>query len=310
MTTSSSYNFTRTRNDIIFSALRKLGKVAAGIPPSTQDVNALADMLNCIMKQWIEEDIPIWTLTQGILFLETAKTKYTLAGTAKVTDDWVETTLNTAASSGATTIVVTSSTGMTVGDNIGLLINSTTQFWTTITNISSTTITLNTALTSSAASGISVYTYTSALTYQPIDILKVRRKDDQGNEIEITRNTYEEYFRLPQKDMAGDPILWMYTPEVSDGNFYFYMAPNDITKTIRFTFKRPIQDVDNPTDTLDVTPACYTALIYTLADMAAPDYGKEDKAAKDIGPKARYYYETLKSLTRKRNKYQFIVKHN
>ena len=73
--------YTITRDQIIVSALRKLGVVEPGDTSSTIDANLVtnaAQSLNLMVKQWMTEGIKLWTVADITLPLVAAQTSYTI----------------------------------------------------------------------------------------------------------------------------------------------------------------------------------------------------------------------------------------
>ena len=87
-----------------------------------------------------------------------------IAPTGENTPGWVcisrvDTTLSAEEAAGQTVLSVTDSTGMSVGDKVGIVLTAGTIDWTYITVVAAGAITVNTALTGVAASGNAVYTF-------------------------------------------------------------------------------------------------------------------------------------------------------
>lgn len=64
MTTSSTYEYQLTRNQIIESALRKLGVLAEGQTPSAQNYTDGAMALNTVISQLRAIGMPLWARTE------------------------------------------------------------------------------------------------------------------------------------------------------------------------------------------------------------------------------------------------------
>ena len=64
MTTSSTYSYQLTRNEIIQSALRKLGVLAEGQTPSTQNYSDGAMALNTVVAQLKAIGMPLWARSE------------------------------------------------------------------------------------------------------------------------------------------------------------------------------------------------------------------------------------------------------
>jgi hypothetical protein len=119
MAVSGSKNFSITRSDIIEAALRKLGAYDQGEAIDGNEASAANMALNLMVKEWVAEGVDIFLRTESTLFLQPDTQTYNLS-TDHITDSYVETTLSAAEASGQTIISVTSSTGMTAADNIGI----------------------------------------------------------------------------------------------------------------------------------------------------------------------------------------------
>jgi len=64
MTTSSTYSYQLTRNEIIQSALRKLGVLAEGQTPSTQNYADGSMALNTVISQLRAVGMPLWARSE------------------------------------------------------------------------------------------------------------------------------------------------------------------------------------------------------------------------------------------------------
>ena len=79
-----SSNFSITRDQIIVSALRKLGTVEPSDTSSTIDANLVtngAQAFNLMLKQWMTEGIKLWTVNEQSFPLQSGKTSYTFGPT-------------------------------------------------------------------------------------------------------------------------------------------------------------------------------------------------------------------------------------
>ena len=146
MATSGSSNYNRTALQIITEALELIGSYAAGETLSAEDTQTCLASLNMMVKAWQADGIGLWKNVDAALFLEDGEYLYSIGPTGdhctKVSDA-VKTEVATAAASGATSIVIDSTTGM--GDNFdrnGII--------TATTPAAAGAITLNGALVSSS----------------------------------------------------------------------------------------------------------------------------------------------------------------
>ena len=119
MALSGSKDFTITRADIIEGALRKTGAYDQGESVSGDETAAASMALNLMVKYLTAQGADIWLRSEITLFLQPDTQSYAL-GTAHATTSYVETTLSAAESASETVLTVTSSTGMTAADNVGI----------------------------------------------------------------------------------------------------------------------------------------------------------------------------------------------
>lgn len=293
MATSGSRDYNDTRTTIITDALVLLGVVGAEQAIHESD-SALANrFLNRLVKSWDAQGIHLWTYTEATIFLEKGTNKYLLdnqSSSAKWSNTVVETTLSAAEASGQTVISVTSSTGMTAADIVGIVLNDNTTHWSTIASVdSSTQITIDDATTGAAASGNNVYTFTSRAN-RPQRIHSIRRVTDSAanNEVPLIKLSREEYFDLPSKNVQGVPSQFYYDPQLTTGALYLWQTPEDTSTRLRITYMRQIEDFDAAGNNPDLPQEWLECLVYNLAAALAPVFGKEQKALGYITPRAEH----------------------
>ncbi len=275
MATSNSYNFTQNRNEIISDALITLGVYRPGATIATNDYNFCSNWLNKIAKAWDRKGIHMWTKVEGTLFLRDGVNTYTLSAssTDKAGDDCIETTLSAAGS--GTSLTVTSTTGMTAADNIGVVLDDNTLHWTTIVSVdSSTALTITSALASAAASGNNVFTYTRQCTF-PIDISSARFRNSDGTDRPVFLRSRDEFMNIPTKTAEGKINQVCYvTNNIDSGTMYVWPTPDSVSDRLRFSYSRRIQDFDTSTDNADIPVEWLECLTKALMAAVAPAYGK------------------------------------
>lgn len=282
MATSGTSAFNFTRDQIIRTALRKVGAFQSGETPDAGSVNDAADCLNMMVKEWDTLGIHLWTESEGILFLQPSQIQYAMGPTA--TDqatqtnppNYIQTALLVAAAASASTIQVTSIVGMLNGDHIGIVLTSGVVFWTTINGVpSGSTITLAAILPSAAAIGNTVFDYTTSIL-RPLRIVDARRfVTASGIETGMIKLSRLDYRDLPNKTNTGVPTSYFYDPlggASANGIFYVWPAPIDASSAIKFTWYRQIQDFNNPGDNPDFPNEWINALVWNLAAELAPEY--------------------------------------
>ena len=279
MTTSGVYSFTQNRDQLIKAALRKVGAISAGETPGYQTILDASDQLNMLMKSLMATGLHVWTETEAILFMAPGQVAYTLGGstTDHASETYDATTLTANAASGATSITVDSIADIADADNIAVVLDDGTFFWTTVSGApSGSTVTLASALTGAATSGAAVYNYTDGLL-RPLRVVQARRYTFVGQldtpMIELSRLDYRA---LPNKMNTGTVTQFFYDPKggaSNQGVFYVWPAPVDATTTaVKFTWWRPIQDFVSASNTPDLPQEWLDCMIWNLAYKMAPEY--------------------------------------
>lgn len=278
MATSGSTNFSLGRNDLLTSAFRLIGVGLDGNAISAQMMNDASQVLNMMVKAWQADGLQLWAQKNATLFLQSDTSTYNLStsGSGHATASYVETTVKTAAAASATTIDITSTTGITAGDYIGFVLDDDSSHWTTVSSVTdSDTLVIASGLASAAAVGNAVYAYTSKIS-QPLRITEcVRRTND--NDIPLVRISREEYWALPNKTQSGVPNQFYFDPQLSNGVLYVYPTPDDALSTLEIVYHRPFEDFDSTTDTPDFPQWWYEPLRYGLALRMGHEYGVPER---------------------------------
>jgi len=156
-----------TRDEILIEALRNIGAL-----PFSQDMSAAQKddavrSLNMMAKSWVNEGLGLWLNQEVVIYLQADQVQYQLGTNGDhfaAASDAVKTELAADAASGAASFSVDSVTGISVGDNIGIELDSGTIQWTMIDTIVGTTITPTASLSGAASENNHVYVYTGATT--------------------------------------------------------------------------------------------------------------------------------------------------
>jgi len=276
MAVSGSKNFSVTRSDLIEIALRKIGAYDQGEAVSGDETAAASLALNLIVKELVIEGADIFLRAESILFLQPDTQSYDLT-TAEITDTiTAETTLSAAEASGQTVISVTSSTGMTAADRVGIKIDDNTIHWTTIVTVdSSTQITITTATDGAAASGNKVYTYTTK-SDKPNKIIFAFRRDVNDFDTEIALIGENEYRRQSNKKSDGPPVEVWFNPQGNQSVAKLHVWPDNggatWDKIVLITQLAP-DDFDASSDNPDFPVEWSNALAWRLAAELSFEYG-------------------------------------
>lgn len=280
MTTSGSVNFAMTRDDIIRGALKKIGAFDASDAIPADEIQDAAFALNaCIKELMAEGEVGLWVRSVITLFLQQGQETYTIGtgSTDHATTAYNETTVGTAASSGATSIIVDSASGAVVGYYIGIQVDDGSIHWTTISSIAGTTLGLTAALDDDAAVGNDVYIYqTKAPFFQrPIEAY---RRDDSVIDTTVDILAYHDYATLSQKTDTGAPDMVSWQPNLTSGTLYVWPTGGAEGSTVQtnkivLTVDRTLEDMDVTADNPDFPIQWGNVLIWLLAADLAPDYG-------------------------------------
>lgn len=261
----------RDRNNIIESALRKIGALAADEPPTAADILDGAEALDDMVKNWQASGAHLWTENDAVLFVQPGQAKYQLGGTTTdhATESFTDTTLSADAATSDTVITLTSTAGLLVADKIGIKLDSGDLHWTTIASLGPTTIT--DAMPSAATSGNVVYYYTTDID-KPLRVPDARRRRS-GQDIEMIKMGRIDYLNLPNKFEQGTPVQFYFQPKKSFSFMYLWPTAASVETVIPFTYYRPIAVFDTSATDADFPDEWIEVLKFNLALRLAPEYG-------------------------------------
>lgn len=103
-----------------------------------------------------------------------------------------------------------------------------------------------------------------SFTTVPLEIMSARISRG-GNDLPMLQISREEYYNFPNKTTAGYPTQFYYDRQRDGGTFYVWPAPDAGLGTIKFTYRRIIDDAGDGTNTMDFPPEWHEALTYGLA---------------------------------------------
>lgn len=279
MAVSGTASFNYNLDQIIRSALRKIGAFAAGETPDSQSWNDAKDQLNILVKAWDATGIHVWTEEEAILFTQPNQVSYTIGGTT--TDSCAQTTFTQTslianASAGATSISVLSASGFAANYYVGIPLSTGFIFWTQESGApSGTTINLTNSLTSAATAGSYVYVYQSQVL-RPLRVLGGRRFYIPSSiDTPLIPLSRLDYRNLPNKTTPGTITQYYYDPRggaAAQGMFYVWPAPTDANSAVKFTYMRAIEDFDTAANTPDLPNEWLDAIIWNLAAKLAMEY--------------------------------------
>lgn len=299
MPTSGSIDLTATRDDIITEAMELVGALAEGTSPNASQLTSCARTFNYMIKAMQADGLNLFALQQVYLFLIKAQSSYSLIGstTDHYTASFVETTTSAASASGASTLTVTSITGLSSADNIGVYQDDGTVHWTTINGApSGSTVTLTAVLTDAVSSGAVVYAYTSKAK-RPMRVTEaVIHSYSSGNDTPITNGSREEYFNQSSKTADAQVNTIYYDPQVTAPKLWVWPQSDDERDYLKMYVQRSLEDVDAATDLVDFPQEWFLFLSYNLALLLGPKYGKPLAAMAGISSIADREYQRVRDF--------------
>jgi hypothetical protein len=275
MATSGSVDFSISRDDIITDALQMLGEGAEGETISGDRMDACSRRLNMMVKAWMANGAKLWAMKQATLFLTVGTASYSLGATGThCTDTYVQTTLSTDEASGSTSLSLTSTTGMSASDNIGIVLDSGSIHWTTISGAPGAPTTIATGLAGAATSGNVVFTYTTKINRpQRIDTDAAYWRSSATQDTPVKILSRAEYAQLANKTTQGKIVQAFYDPQLTNGVLYVWPTPDSSSDVLRFWYERILEDFDAAANTPDFAIEWGEALVYGLAYRMAPSAG-------------------------------------
>ena len=279
MATSGTFTYSATALDVITDALETVDAIEAGGTPTAADVTTCLRTLNMMVKQWsgnfdFAPGLKAFARKRGYIFPQKNQGSYSLGPTGdNASLSYVTTTMRVAGTATNTTLEVTSTTGMTAADKIGILLDSGTIQWTTISSVtdSDTLVIPASGLTSAAAAGNRIFTYTTKLM-RPIYIESAVLRDTAGNDSELFPMLMPYYEALPAKSTDADPGFYLYENSLTNGTLLLDYEPSDMTKVIRLTFTAPAENYDSSANDIAYPQEWLAPISLGLAKRISPKY--------------------------------------
>ena len=292
MAVSDSTDFTLNRDEIIDSALELVGAKEADLIPDASEITAAAKWMNLMIKSWHKHGTMLHVRTTGTLFLEKDKQSYNLGtGTYAARGTVTDTTTDVAVVASDTTLPVTATTGMTVGDNIGILQDDDSIHWDIISAISAgVDVTLTNGMASAAASGNAVYSYTN-VAHRPVRLQKVVLRDTSGNDTPLEALSQDEYMELNDKDMSSRPSRYFYDPQLGDAILSPWPVIDNNGYKLIYKYTKPFDDLDGASDNAEFESDWIMAIVYGLAEHLMVKYSVDEDTEKRIVRGANRYFK-------------------
>lgn len=274
MSTSGTYTFSITRDELVREIMLNLALLEESEVPTAQEVTDVGRKLNLIVKQLAGNmdkapGFKMWQRERGDLFLSTTQFAYDLNSSGAATaahwagsttgiaepNTYNVTALLSGAAAGATSLQVASIANINNGDFIGVQ-GSSDILWSTVTGVPSGTTVPIAALPGAAIATGPVWNYTKQ-AQRPVEVVTALLRDINNIDTPLTRMTVEVYESLSSKVQPGfiqDPTAWYYEPRLvnNSGRLYIDCAgAQDTTKHLHVVYLRQVQDFNLATDNPD-----------------------------------------------------------
>lgn len=281
MATSGSTDFSATASNAITEALELIGVLESGGTVNANDETSCLRTLNMMVKQWsgnfdFAPGLKAFNRKRGYLFLQKSQSAYSLGPSGdNASLSYSTTTMRIAGTATATTLEVTSTTGMTAADKIGIELDSGSIQWTTISSVtdSDTLVIPASGLTSAVAAGNRIFAYTTKLL-RPLYIETAVLRDTDGNDSPMYPMSNETYEGITSKGDDADPAFYLYENALTNGRLQLDCEPSDVTKVVRLVFMAPAEDLDAVANDIAYPQEWLAAVSYGLAKRIAPKFIK------------------------------------
>ena len=289
MTTSGTYSFSVTRDDIIRQAMLNIKRLDPNESPTSIETSDCARVLNMMCKQWMGKSdfapgLKVWTRKRGHLLLNGLGNGYTLAyGAQGWTNTLIQNLSSGSSNAGTSTVYVAASVAASysAGTGIAIEMSSNTLWYDTVTAVNTTTgaITIAGTLPYSSLLGSMIYgtTVTTNPTQAPLAIESAILRDDSYGDTPMRILTVQDWDMLPNKmdpTNMGDPSAILYEPGINTGTLWTDVgAAQDVSKHLVLTYFEPVQDFVNPLDTPYYPQEWYLALCWGLSEQISPMFG-------------------------------------
>lgn len=280
--------YSKTAGDLIRAALRDAGIVAVEMPIQLPHFALAQSTLNDVMSSWQSQGIHLWSETEALLPLNPLQSEYSLGvGGDHCFTQYVYTETTAALALAATNIPVVSTTGMTIGDFIGIELADNTRQWATILTIPTSTSITITGLTGAALSGASVYTYTNKID-RPLRVLDARFATGYTeDEILVTQISRQRYYQTPNKTNSGSTVSeWYYSPQLTQGKLELWSPVTSCASLLRFTFIKPQYIPQDQSENILIPSEWFLPLKWALASELAVTYAIDANRLVSIQQKA------------------------
>lgn len=278
LATSGSVDFSYNALQLLEGAYSDIGVKSADRPLTAYQITQGLLKLNLLVKQLTTSDfapgLKMWSRKRAYVFLQKDQAQYNLGPSGdNATASYVTTTISANEAAGQTALSITSETGITAADSIGIQLNTGYIQWTTVVSAASGSVTVTDALTSAADAGNRVFAYTTKMR-RPLEILTALVRDTDDQDYPIYEMDVYEYESIADKESEGTPSKQYYEAQLTNGVLYLNRTPDDVTKVIRLVYLSPLEDLDATTDDIDCPQIWFKPIQAQLSIDLCPTFNR------------------------------------
>ncbi len=109
----------------------------------------------------------------------------------------------------------------------------------------------------------------------PYRVIDVRYRNTSSIDLPMEELTRQEYYDIPLKTSTGTPTSWYFDPQRATNTLYLWPLLSSVTtETLRVTYQRRYEDVDDLSNDIDVPQEHLAVVGYNLASRLCDRYGK------------------------------------
>lgn len=299
---------------LVTAAFKKIGVQPAEQPLQAFELQDGIEALNLMLKTWQSQNFHLWTMKEGVVFLEPLNNRLLIGQNGDHNcdlSDFVPTVLTASADIGDTVLTVASTTNMAAADFIGIKTGTLTREWTTIASVdSSTQLTISAPLTADASSKNSVFTYTTPL-YRPSRIPSVRRVTYPQETYTIAEKVSRSvFYNQSTQNNTGVVSMFYYDPQLLTGQLMVWETGQNSNDYLRITYQEYIDSVETPDEDIYIPPEWQECVVYNLASRLCDDYNVPIQKTQRVQQYASIMLQQCLGYDEEPTKYAVIANYN
>jgi hypothetical protein len=293
MAVSNVFTFNLTETNLIASALRKLGVLAEGQSPTTNQATYAREAINLTLKNFMNLGMPLWYIRQGYLFPDENTNTFLLGPSGANWTDSFNTGYLTSDEATATIGISfddpTSSTYPANTDKIGIELDDGSVDWTTVSAGGGTAnLTITPGLTSAASANRRWYSYTNK-AQRPETILDGYLVYSATNFRRPIAVVEESTVRQVNLAIEGGTVYVNYVPWLVNGKCSIWPRFADGASYLELRYQAPFDDSTTGADTMAIPVNWQLALVYAVAVTLAPEYQVNPNTFTILKKEAEFY---------------------